>query len=730
MKTLVPLSNEVAATAPPRAMQPYVPKPPELRQITGMIMQRALLGLGVASLVFLVMMAVAINIPPKYTATGAILIEPKRENLARTEAPQQGMQPDTSAVDTQVELLRSHALAESVVRRLRLDQDPEFNPKARKGPSPVSPNAETVSTVADRVAARTNIRRAGLTYVVDVAFASRSAAKAVMITNGIMSAYLQRQLDDKISAVSRANHELGSSLEAMRQEAEGAMARVQEYKNQHGLFSAEGATMAEQEVSTLNQQIAQAKADTAEKQARLAAAVSQVHKGGGGADVGAALGSETVRELRKKEAETSVHLAQLQADFKPEYPEVKRTQAQLDDIRVQIQLEINRILSSLKAEASAASQRQGSLLGSRGTAQVGLAANGQAQVGLLALQQRADSAKQIYEAYLDRAKQVAAEGGLQQTDATIASPASATNRPSSPNLPLIAIGAALFSLLVGGMSMLLAELWKRSLRSGQDVERELGVPFAGILPEYASVAGKNRKRGVGAPAESLITNPLSSFAESLRNLRAFLFFSGNTAPARLIALTSAVPKEGKSLTSLCLAQAMALSGSKVVVVDCDLRMRGLTKLVGESTTGIVQVVEGSAGLDETLVVDPRTGLWILPAAGGQKIPHDLFSSPACDALLRRLAERFDHVILDTPPILGVADARILAAKVDQVLYVVHWNKTPLRTAQSAVEILRACGADVAGALLSRVDIKAQSRYGFKDDSDYFHEYRNYYVTAA
>lgn len=721
---IVSLSNEAIT---PVRRETHLPAggPPELRRVTGAILQRAPLGLGVASVLFLAIMAGAFTLRPMYTAVGSILVDPKREDLTRTEAPQNGL-PDMSAVDTQVELLKSHALAEMTVRRLALYKDPEFNPKAGDGVTPTA-DPETVSRVADRLQAQTTVRRAGLTYVVDVGVASRSPQKAALVTNGVMEAYLQRQLDDKLSNVGRANKELSASLETMRKEAETAEAQVQEYKNQHGLFSAEGATMAEQEVSTLNQQIAQAKADTAEKQARLAAAIAQVRNGGGGADVGAALGSETIRELRKKEAETSVHLAQLEADFKPEYPEVKRTQAQLRDVRAQIQQEINRILSNLRAEATAAAQRQGSLVGSRGVAQGGLAANGEAQVGLLALRQRADSAKQVYEAYLDRAKQVAAQSSLQQADASIASRASTPTRASSPNLPLIGLGAALFSALAGAVTMLMAELWSRSLRSREDVERDLGVPFAGILPDYSSVVGRNRKKV--APADYLVNSPLSSFAESLRNLRAFLMLSGS-APAKIIALTSAVPKEGKSLSSLCLAQAMALSGSRVVVVDCDLRMRGLTKLVGERNIGIVQVVEGSASLSEALIQDQRTGLTVLPAAGGHAVPYDMFSTPQSDALLRELAEQYDYVILDTPPILGVADARILASKVDKVLYVVRWNKTPRRTAQSAIDILNESGADIAGAVLSRVDIKAQARFGFKDQSDYFHEYRNYYITAA
>jgi succinoglycan biosynthesis transport protein ExoP len=122
-------------------------------------------------------------------------------------------------------------------------------------------------------------------------------------------------------------------------------------------------------------------------------------------------------------------------------------------------------------------------------------------------------------------------------------------------------------------------------------------------------------------------------------------------------------------------------------------------------------------------------MWVLPAAG-KSIPYDLFSNPETDDVLRDLANRFDYVILDAPPILGVADARILAGKADRVLYLVQWNKTPLRAAQSAVDILNECGANVVGALLTKVNVKGQARYGYGDSSDYYGYFKNYYIAAA
>jgi capsular exopolysaccharide synthesis family protein len=737
MNSLIPISHELPAH-PGHAFRPIEPERMHLRQLFGILLQRAKLALGVAAAVFMVVLASFALKTPTYSATGSVVIDTKGVNMARPEQPQgYGQLPDTSAVDTQVEILRSPALAERVVRRLKLYNDPEFNGDMAPrlfglipGQPPIAdPDPRLVSRVAGALMSHVWIRRAGLTYVVYVGVSSTSPKKAAMLTNTYMDEYLKKQLDDKVALVSKADAELGASLEKMRRDAEVAEARVQEYKNAHGLLSSEGATMAEQEVSTLNTQLAQAKAEAAEKQARLEAAQAQLRSGSGGADVGAALGSDTIREMRKQEAELSVKLAQLKSDFTDDYPEVKRVQAQLKDIRAEIQTEINRILSNLRAEAQAAAGREASLVASRGSAAGGIAANNQAMIGLVGLRQRADAAKAIYDAYLTRAKQVAAESSLQQADGSINSQASQPTAPSSPNMRLGLALAFLAALVAASASIIMAEFWDKQLRSRMDVERELGVPFAGVLPDFRSVKPKHLRGPEAQPQEYLVSHPFSGFAEAFRNLRAFLMVSARGEDAKLIAVTSAVPREGKSLTSFCLARTLALGGARVCLVDCDLRQRGVTKILGAREIGLVEVVQEKAPLSEALVHDPKSNMFVLPAAG-KSIPYDLFSNPDTDEVLRELCEQFDYVILDSPPILGVADARILAGKADRVLYLVQWNKTPLRAAQSAVDILNECGANVAGALLTKVNVKGQARYGYGDSSDYYGYFKNYYIAAA
>lgn len=715
-----------------------------LRYWMGVISNRALLAIGVGALLFGTIVGIASQIPPTYHADASVVVQPSHTNLTEVDQTQSG-QPmaDTNAVDTEVEMIKSRAIAETVVNQLDLVSDPEFNPATTKWNVDFSPQwpfilfhsttsagpvtDETRAKVVDEVQQRTLARRVGLTYVVHVGFSSHDPAKAQKITNAIVDAYLARQVTEKINLVAQANEELESSVDKLRQDALDSAATAEQYKSSHAILSPEGATMIEGQISKLDQEIADAKADRIEKVAKLNASMAG-HSAG--ADIDAALNSDTINELRKQEAELSAQYAQLSVQFKPDYPEVKRAQAQLADVRREIQNQISRIHSSLVADAQAASQREASLLASRAQAQNQLTTNNDARVALVALQLHADAAKKTYESYLNRASDVAAARSLQQADASVNYKAAVALNSPSPNMLLVMVGAGFLALIAATAVILLPEFLHRRLRSSMDIENGLGMPLAAALPDISSIGHARRLRGPAAPANYLTTEPLTAFAESFRNLRAFLTLSDRADPSKVTAITSAMPREGKTMTALCLAHTLAQTGASVVLVDCDLRQRGITKLTGEADVGIIEVIENRLPLSKALVRDTKTGLWVLPVGRDERIPHDLFGRIEADELLRTLADRFDHVILDTPPLLGVADARFLAAKADKVLFVVHWNKTPISAVQAATDILQEVGAKTVGAILSKVNVRQQARYGYGDSSDYFHAYKRYYAGNA
>jgi capsular exopolysaccharide synthesis family protein len=749
MSTLAPYEVNVPGT---KDWQPMLDRSEQssLHYWMGLILGRGWRAALIAIVIFAVIVGFASTLPRTYYAEGSVLVQPSHGNLADANQNQNTQPIDvTSAVDTEVEMLKSRTLSETVIEKLGLLQDPEFNPPPTSKwdfdfswqfpfisissvPEQITPEQILRKTV-DAVQHRTFARRIGLTDVVRVGFSSGDPLKAQKIDNALIEAYLARQVTDKVNLVAKANDELTASVDKLREDALTSAAASEQYKNSHSILSPQGASMVEAEIATLNQQVAQAHADRVQREAQINASMAAGGKNADGGDMAAALNSDTIRELRKQEADISAQVAQLSTQFKADYPETKRAQAQLNDVRGQIRGELTRIRSSMTAQVKAAEQREDSLVASRKQAQDTLDANNAARVSLVSLELKADASKKTFEGYLNRASELAAARTVQQPDAMVNYKAAVASDTPSPNMRLIMAGAAILALLGAALAVILPEYWSRRFRSSSDVELGIGLPLAATLPDITSLSQTRRLRGPAAPAISLMTDRFTAFAESFRNLRAFLALLDPSEPSKVIALTSSVPREGKSVTSLCLAEILAQAGESVVVVDCDLRRRGLTNLVSEAANarvGIVEAVKKNLPLNDVLVLDPRSGAWVLPVAQHEGVPEDLFSTKQADALFRLLAQRFDHVILDTPPLLGVADSRILATKADKVLFVVHWNKTPMSAVQAAADILQQCGAKVAGAVLAKVNIRQQARFGYGDSSDYFGSYKNYYVTNS
>jgi exopolysaccharide transport family protein len=690
---------------------------------------------------------------PRYTASSYVMIDTRKRDVAKIDEVLSGLPADSSAVDTEVEILKSRSLAARVVQDMHLDKDPEFNhalikpsalsailstPRALfKSLAPQSAqSAASEKALADKKAQdrivdallkREKVTRQGLTYVISIDITSTNPAKAADIANTFANDYLLEQLEAKFDATKQASQWLNDRLGQLRTQVEQAESAVAAYRAQTGLMSAVGSNLTEQEVSNLNQQLALAQADEAQQEAKVRTARQQLAAGSNGEDVGAALDSEVVKNLRNQYAEVSGKLADLQTRYGARHPEVLRTTKQLDDIRNQIQQEINRSISNLDAQAQVARQRASSIQASLNHARGTLAGNNAAAVRLNELERNAASVRTLYESFLNRFKETTTEQGMADSDARVVSKAKIPSDPSFPKMSLNLALGLIFGLLAGVGAILLAEALDSGVSTSEDIERFLGVASLGSVPLLSSTQAGS-KGGAQSPADIIVEKPLSAFAEAFRNLRTSIVYSRVDKAVRVIAITSSLPGEGKTTTAFCLGRAMAMSGSRTVVVDCDVRRRNINRLLGqEPTVGLMEVLAGKATLDQALALDSASGAWFLPLARSSFTPKDLFGGQAMQNLLTELKSRFEFVILDTAPVLPVADTRSLAPQADVVVFLTQWRRTPRRAVQTAFELLRSVGADIAGVALTQVDVREQARYGYGDAGYYYRAYRKYYV---
>lgn len=719
----------------------------DLHQLIAAFRRRLRLMAGVALLVLLAVVLYTFQLTPRYTATANVMLDTRKENVVDINAVMSGLPADSSMVDSEVQVLKSRSLAEKVVDEQKLLQDPEFNSAlAKPGPlksllslgrsaAPVAPSAADPvlaqrrrQAVVDRVMGRLTVKRAGLTYLIDVSFESEDATKAAKLANAFAQRYLLEQLDAKFEATQQANTWLNSKVGQLRQQVSEAETAVQQYKIANNLLSAQGATLTEQQISTLDQQLALTRAQQAEQEARLSTARSQLARGSTGDDVGAALDSPVVQKLRAQRAEVSQKVADLEGRYGERHPELLKSKRELSDIDSQIQAEIGRIISNLEAQVQVARQRTASIAGSAAASKGELAGNNRASIKLNELERNAEAARALYESFLARFKETSAQEGLEKSDARVISRATIPNSPSYPNKSLnLALGLAL-AMGAGLGSAIIAEALASGFATAEDIERKLDMPFLGSIPTLASTLDTPKLlSATRAPVDFVVERPLSSFAEAFRGLRASVMFSRVGEPVKVIAITSSLPGEGKTTTSLALARTLAIAGANVIVVDCDLRQRGVNRiLASEPQIGLLEVLNGTSTLEQATVRDEATGAMILPLAKSAYTPKDVFGTEAMRRLIAGLRESYDFVVFDTAPVLPIADTRVLAPSADVVVMLTRWRKTPRKAVEAALRLLRSVDAYVGGVALTQVDLKAQAKYGYGDPGYYYKSYKKYY----
>lgn len=725
----------------------------DLRGLWLAFRRRLALFFAIAALVLLAIIVVTFQMTPQYTASAQVMLDPRDREVVDLQAVVSGLPPDSAVVDTEVEILRSRALANRVIDELNLMADPEFNPALRDpegvaraagavggffgglfaaispgGPSrSISPadeadlhRAETIESLQRAL----SVRREGLTFVIDVAATSESPQKAAAIANAYADKYLVEQLEAKFDATRTANEWLEGRLADLREEVNAREQAVETYRAEAGLLNAEGETLTERQVADLNAQIILQRADLAEKQARLGAVRNLVSSGGSNQEISEALSSDVIRELRSQRAEVVRRQAELSSRYGERHPEMLKVRRELADIEAEIEREAERIVTSLSNEVDVARQRVASMEGSIGRLRGEMVQNNSELVRLRELERDAEASRALYESFLTRFRQTSEQQSLQEADARIISRASIPAEASAPNLPMnLALGLIL-ALVAGSGAVFVAETFDQGLATKADMERELGLPALALIPGVPrAYASRDNAAGYA------LDKPLSSYAESLRALRAAVLFGRGHGDVKVVAITSAVPREGKTATSLALGRVSAKLGSRTLVIDADLRRSMLTRTAGLTPrAGLLEVLDGRATLDDAITREQASGLDILPLTGEDRSASDVFGRRDMRELLQAVRERYEFVILDTAPAMAVAETRILSTAVDAVVLLARWRKTPRAVVKAALDALAHVDAPVAGAALTQVNLSAEGRYGYGSGygGSYYKYYSKYY----
>jgi capsular exopolysaccharide synthesis family protein len=674
--------------------------------------------LAVAALVLGLAGWVAFAATPQYRATSTVVLDTREAQVVDIESVMSGLSADSSVVNTEVEVLQSRNLMDRVVAKLDLESDPEFNPdlaepgllerasgwlRAQAGPAlglPEEPPAEDPDfrrrqTAIDRLLERLTVRNVPLSYVFTIRLRTEDAEKSARIANTIADLYILDQLEAKFEATRRATSWLSERVSELRSALETAEERVKEYSAGTSLISENALELTNRQLKDLRERRTGLAARAGEAEmlaARLAELAAAVARGGEAAQ-GARAEAAALAEDRRL-SDLAGDLARLPGGARAEVL-AARFEDRLAAAQDRFAREATRLGVQVESLDASIAELEGRISEQSGDL-----------VELRQLQREAEANRLLYEHFLGRMKETSAQQGIQQADSRVLSPAVAPLEAASPRKGLI-LGLGGAAGLVLGFGLVLGrEAMDDRLRAPEPLEAATGLKVMGVIPEAPS---KRR----GAALKHLVEKPSSALAEAVRNLRTSILLSHVDRVPQVVMVTSSVPGEGKTTTTLMLAQNAAALGKRVLVAECDLRRRVFRAYFDlPEGGGLLDALSRETAAEEVIHADPATGLDVLPGQKSSANAADVFSSERFAEFLEELRGRYDFVFIDTPPVLAVPDARVIAGHADAVLYAVRWNATGREMVKAGLDLFDQIGVRVTGLALTQADPKRLARYGY------------------
>ena len=670
--------------------------------------------------------------PKLYQATVDVVMNKFSGEIVPDSSEVQSESPKRSEeVDTELKIIKSQEMAMQVIDRLALEKDSNFVESVTGGSGitasikglvgikpPALPADNLKRRLADAMLAALKADRMETAYAIRITYTNPDPKRSAQIANAFAASYSESAVRTKRAENEKTLALLRTRIEELRSQAQSDFGAVQDFRVRNNLLSAQATQLTEQEAAAYGQQLATARAAAAADRGRA--------NNSGGAGIAAAVNSPVIQSLRAQRATISVKIADLSGRYLDDHPDLATARRELADIDGQISAEIDRVKTGintgLASSASATSQQVGSLQGNLSSARAALAANIIALVGLDDLNRKAQASQTLYESYLSRYREVLAQSGTERPEARLLSSAKIPERPSSPNMILnLALGLVIGTLLGAG-SAIAAETAYSGLTTGDEVEGRLGIRYLGGIPSLSSVNVEGSD-----PAQSFITDPGSAYAESVRGLLASTRQS-NANRSHVLAVTSALPGEGKTSLAASITRAAALAGESVIVIDCDLVRCTLSKRfnAGKSRPGLREMIHGEAKLGDAMFKDPDSNAMVLPITNSFSDSERLLEKGNFHKLIAVLREHFSLIVLDLAPVLPVAETREIVSLVDNVIITTLWRKTSDTAVRAALKLLPLHIINDIGITLNQIDMKKQVKFGDGDAAFYYDKYKNYY----
>jgi succinoglycan biosynthesis transport protein ExoP len=738
--------------------------------VFGFIRRQFLVILSVALLTIGVAAVYLFTTPPLYSAQAELMLDTGRIQVVKQSIL--GDELNWQMIDSQIEILKSENLALTIIKNLHLTQDPEFIAPAR-GPIAVAKNAlsslftpkpksepDRTRVVVQAFEHQLTVSRVGATFGIAIEFQSTGPDRAAQIANAVAYGFIADQMEARYQTIRGATAWLQDRLKELQGQAAAAEHAVVDYKTKNNIVDTGGRLINDQELADVNAALTQARAATAEAQARLDR-VTQVlyddnpnaprawyspqrRETANSATVTETLQNPIVTQLRQQ----YLDLAQREALFASKYGEthmaVVNLRNRMQEIHHSIVDELNQISAAYKSDYEIAKARENSLEKTLAATVAGSQTTNKAQIELRQLESAAQTYRALYDNFQQRYMDSVQQQSLPVTEARVITRAWPPLAPSSPK-PLKILAAATGAGLVLGFGLaMLREISDRVFRTGKQVEARLNADCLAIVPRIkeGAAAAPVSKKGIAANASriiapkaglfrSVVDAPLSPFAESIRAVKVSVDVPGAAKSNKIIGITSSHPNEGKSTIAAALAQLTADGGARVLLVDCDLRKPSLSnRLVPNGTEGLIDVITNKTSLDRVIWSDPSTRLAFLPAGVKSHLIHtsEILASDAMKNFFTSVRESYEYVIVDLSPIAPLVDVRSATHLVDGFVFIIEWGKTKIDVAEHALSNARGVYDNLLGVVLNKVDLKGLNRYEGHGNYYYSRHFAHYGYT--
>jgi capsular exopolysaccharide synthesis family protein len=707
----------------------------DLREYWSILLRRKWTVVATFLISFVVALVATFNTTPIYRSTLLLNIERQSDQVLEYQSvsPAENTYSNWEFYKTQYELLRSRSLARQVIDQLGLvaldpsseedgqsffaelidtfggltsgdfqKEDAEDFRSAPSDPEAVLLENLEVAPVKD-------------SRLVRIHYHSADPREAAAVANAIADSYVNSTLERRYDSNSYAKKFLDERIAQVRANLEDSERRLVAYAREREIVNLDdklGNLM--QTLREMNSELVSAEAERIQAEAKYEEYLEE-----GGKAMGNVLNSPVIQSLKERRVALESEYQEQLKIYKPGYPKMQQLQRQIAEVNGEIAEEVASIGKSYKIDYDGDVRRQANLQARIADVKSEILALQDRSTDYQTLKREVDTNRELYDGLLQRMKEVGVVAGIGTNNISIIDRAEVPIRPFKPSLTKNLAIAMAFGLFGGVMLAFVFEMLDDTVKTSEDVEKRVGAPVLGIVPLAVPRDGEPEKEALGLLA---FKDPKSPMAEAVRSLRASLIFATSEGAPKVMHFTSSGPGEGKTTTATSTAITFAQSGRKVLLIDADLRDPSLHRTFSlPNVQGLTNYLAGDATPAEIARPTQMTGLFTVTSGPLPPNPVELLSSAKMLDLLNLAAERFDFVILDGPPVIGLADALVIANLANATIFVVETGVTRSGALDASIKRLRAANALIVGSVLAKFR-RAGMGYGYGYDYLYSYSY--------